>query len=320
MKTLFEIIVSNFKNIVIGLLIIISAIFLYQWLTEEDRLYKELIGQKEAYQQISETLAKLEVQYKDQKDLYDAQKKMFEEIVVAKDEQIKMLTTTIFTNKNKTQKRNGSDLTRDKYVFNEVRIAGADSPPIGWVMISKDGMVRSGTYKFDIQVDNLQTIDEKTGRIKVYSKGYYIVKQDGLANRKDSDLKNWKNVKYPLNITGGVAIVDPTIAADNSRKKLFLWAPRLAMGINSGVDSSGFQIKPSVGVSLSGYGVSKNDLDFRFLEVGVGIGKTVADSDVNLKPVMWRPIKQLPNTYVGPGVTYSPKGGFGATVGISLTF
>lgn len=320
MKKLLEFIKNNFKDILVSLLAVISVYFFYKWMTEKQYLYEELIGQKESYIQINEKLAKLEVKYKNQKDLNKEQKKKFSEVILEKDEKIKVLSESIFTHKNKTVKRMGSDLTKKNYVYNEIRLEGPDSPPVGWVMLSKDGNVRSGTYKFDIVVDNLQTVDTKTGRVKVYSQAYYVVKQDGLANRSDSSLKKWKNEKYPLKIIGGTAIVDPTEASKNTKKQFFIWAPRLGMGLNQTVDSKGFRVVPNINMSLSGYGVSKNDLDYRFMEIGVGASSDFKNPQISIKPVIIRPIKRLPNTYIGPGVTYSPNSGFGGTIGLTVTF
>lgn len=316
---------SNIKNVLVAVLItsiVIMGFFLYDLFTEKDRLHTELIGTKEKYEQITVNLAKLEIDYKKQSDLIEQQKKEFAEVIKSKDEMIKMISEAIFSHRGINRKYQGSDLTKPNYTFNEVRLDGDNSPPIGWVMIDKNNIVRSGAYKFDIAVETLQTIDEKTGKVKVYSKAYYIVKQDGLANRSDTTLKKWKNQRYPLPITGGTAMIDPTVANNNTAKRLFLFAPRLGMSMNTVGNKKGVTATPSLNLSLSGYGHSKNDLQYRFIEVGVGVNTNdISDVQVNFKPVMVRPFKKLlPNTYVGPVVTWGPKQGVGGGVSVGFTF
>ena len=55
---------------------------------------------------------------------------------------------------------------------------------------------------------------------------------------------------------------------------------------------------------FSGYGKSKNDLKFKFLDFGVDFGRSVNDLGVNFKPLMYRPLDIFPNTYIGPGIGY----------------
>jgi len=324
--------IANFKDVVIGCFIILVCIFAYNWWqnsNENKRLYGELIGHTETYKQLTESLAQLQTTYVEQNKLIIEQKNKFEELIKEKDDRIKSLTEAVFTHKSRNRKLQGSELQYipsgeygKEYHFNEVRISGPDSPPLGWVMISEDGTVRSGTYKFDIEVEQLQTIDEKTGKTKIYSQAYYVALQNGLANRSDNNLKHWKDIRYPLNIKGGEALIDPTQLALNMRKRFFLWAPRFGMGVNAGVYGGKFKIKPNLNFSVSGYGVSKRDLDFRFLEFGVGMTHKLKDVDIHVKPVMWRPFKKvLPNTYIGPGISYSPStGNYGFFGGLSVSF
>lgn len=314
LKFILQLIFNNFKNIVVGTLFIFVAIFAYtiykNW-KENDRLHTELIGQTEAFQRLSENTAKLEVQYKAQEDLLAKVQVEFKEVVKSKDEHIRSLSDVTFLLRNHAQFSQQSDLTYvnirggRSYIFNEVRLSGADSPPVGWVMIFNDGEVRSGNYRFEVKVEELQTIDETSGRVKVYAKAFYIVKQAGLAGRKDKqNLKNWQDIPYSLPINDGTVIVDPTIAAHDTKDHFIWWAPRFGLGLNTWADATSFKIGPNVTFSPVGYGKSKNDLKFKFVDVGVGFGKTREDLDVNAKPIMYRPISIFPNTYVGPGIGY----------------
>jgi len=108
----------------------------------------------------------------------------------------------------------------------------------------------------------------------------------------------WTNRPFELKITGGSALIDPT-EPSRANPRFFLWAPRLNFGFGLGIDG---EASPSLGFSLMGFGVSKRDLDWKFLDLGVNVG----DSG-NLTPRIflaqwrfWRDV--MPNTYVGAGM------------------
>lgn len=295
---------------------------------ENARLYSELIGAQTQYKNVTESLAQLKIDYKNQKDLLTLQKEKFDITIRDKDERIKSLSEEIFTHKNQVIKVKGHGLVyvpkiegRPGYYFNEVRLEGEDSPPIGWVMISEDGYVRTGAYKFDLVVEQLQTKNEESGKVKVYSQAYLVSKQDGLANRKDKDLKKWKGIKYPLQIIGGVAFVDPTEKNERANKRFYFNAPRFSLGVLAGANQSKFYLNPSINVSLAGHGYSKRDLNFRFLEIGIGFSTSLKNPSINMKPILWRPFKNtLPNTYLAPALVYNFDTGLGGALSLSLTF
>ena len=322
MKT-HELLIKHFKDIVIGVLIISVSVFILFWLNsrQEARKYSELIGKYEDYEQIKDSLAKLRVEYKDQKSLISEIEKRFESVRLEKNEKIKALSQAVFDLEKKNRKYVGDDLVsnrRNPYVYNEIRISGDDSPPIAWIMRSEDGTLRSGLYKFDIEVETLKTQDDKTGRIKFYSQANYVLRQDGISNRKDSNLKKWSGIKYPLKIKGGVAYVDPTQESDKKNKFMLALATGLGVDYISSKDEN-FGARPNLNLSLFGFGKSKTDLKFKFAQFGVGVGESHGVS-FDVKPVMWRPFNFMPNTYVGAGVFISSGAGKGATLGVSLNF
>lgn len=306
-------IVRNSKNIVVIVflvLLLLAGHKIYQDYQTNQRLHQDLIGQNEAYKQLSNKHAQLGTKYRSQEELLQNADERWSEVVKNKNERIKLLSDATFLIGQHYLKTQGPDYyfetkrrTRN-YVFNEVRLAGKDSPPIGFVMIKNDGRTYKGTYPFEIKVENLQTIDESTGKIRVFAKAFLIVKKNGLARKRRLDLKKWKNIPYPLKITGGEIVVDPTIR-NPSPPRFFLWNPKLDLSVGVGVDSGGARLLPGFDVSLMSYGVSKNDSKFKFFGIGINLGAKSEDLDINIKPIYWRPFNLFSNTYLWPGLGLS---------------
>ena len=320
--------VKNFKNVAIILLIIGIVFFARSWYNdnqEKNRLHSELIGQQEEYEQLSKNVAKLKNAYVKQTELIERQQAEWSEIERKKDERIKLLSDATYLMGRHVDKQNGPDYyfqtkrgTRN-YVYNEIRVAGKDSPPIGFVMIKNDGRTYKGNYRMEFNVKNLQTVDEKTGKIKVYSKAFLIVHEAGLARKnRCKGCKNWKDVAYPLEITGGTVLVDPTIA-NQLKPKFFFWNPKFGMSFNGLVDNNGFDILPALDISFMSYGLTKNDSKFKFLSTGFSLGNKPEDFDIHLKPILYRVFDIFPNTYIGPGVGFN-KDGTRYLMGISVGF
>lgn len=276
---------------------------------ENKRLHTELIGQKEKYIQLTEHTAQLETQYEQQRDLYEKAKKEFKEVSKEKDERIKLLSDATYLIGRHVEKQNGPDYyfetkgrTRN-YVLNELRIAGAGSPPIGYILIKHDGRTYKRNYRFEVEVKTLQTVDENTGRIKVYSKAYLTQKEASPLKKRIEGYKDWENVKYPLNIVGGTAIVDPTVA-NQLAPRFHWWAPH----INANVNFVGEEPAAGLGISVAGYGKHKNDLSFRFLQLGAHYNQEFGVQGT-LTPILWRPLPSIfSNTYLGPGISLKDDG------------
>lgn len=282
------------------------------------RLHTELTGQKESYKQLTEHTAQLESQYTEQARIAETAKRRFSEVIRAKDERIKTLSDATYLIGKHVTKQNGPDYyfetprrTRN-YVLNELRVAGKDSPPLGYILIKSDGRTYKRGYSYEFRVDQLQTVDEETGRIKVYSKAYLISKEKSPLAKRVDEYKNWKDIKYPLKITGGSVLVDPTIK-NQLKPKFHWWAPHINANANFG---SKYPVA-GLGVSLAGYGPTKNDLSYRLLQLGAQYGKETGLQGTVI-PVMWRPFpKVLSNTYIGPGATLT-NNGLGYFLGIQV--
>ncbi len=98
------------------------------------------------------------------------------------------------------------------------------------------------------------------------------------------------------------------VVNDNRVGKFFWFAPHLDLGIVGGFDGQPV-LGGSVGVSLSGYGYTKNDLSFRFARVGMTLAE---NPGLELSPVLFNlggPIPLVSNIWIGPAATFNGKWG-----------
>ena len=297
---------------------------LYKNYKDKNRLYSELIGQKEKYKQINKYLAQLEVSYTDTTELLKQQKLKFNEIEIKKNEKIQSLSNNITKLKNKVRTLKESDVIWNSkdgkrgYLFNEVRLNGNDSPPIGWVMIKKNGEIKTGNYRFEIRSDLLQIKDNNTGRVKIFSKVFWIARQNGVANRSDNNLKKWKNIDYELPIQSGQVLIDPTMPNLN-KNEWSLWNPKFSLGFNIGIDNDGLLFKPSLSFNFLNYGKIEQP-QIKFLSIGIGLDKNIKKIDLHLKPISYSPFLLLKNTYFYPFVGINLKNNKNFGIGVELGF
>jgi len=304
-----------FSNLLILVTVVGIVLFGYSlWRDSQEKVkYAELIGTKTKYEQLTKYTAKLESDYRTQKDLAIEAKKRFAEVNKEKDEKIKLLSDATYLIGRHVEKQNGPDYyfetkkrTRN-YVLNELRLAGPDSPAVGYIMIKNDGRTYKRNYAFEIEVNTLQTVDEKTGHVRVFSKAFLIKKERSPLAKRIDGYSSWQDKKYPLKIIGGTAIIDPTEKIED--KKILWWAPHTNMGINAGLGSGKSFVRPTLNFSTSGYGNSRNDLDYKFLQFGVDANTDFSDVGVNFIPFSYRFYpKLLTNTYIGPGIGWNKDG------------
>lgn len=288
-----------------------SVSYLKNILGENKRLHEELIGKDEAYQQLSEHSAKLENQYRTQEELRQKTEERFKDEMSDLQGRLKILSDATFLVREKAREENNSDVVykgdQVKYVLNEVRFD--QGPAVGYVLIFEDGKVVSKLYNHEIKISTAVSRDEVTGKYSVVSKGDYVLKSPSL----NSGAKNWFGKPFPLKITGGTAIIDPTEPLALS-KHLFVWNPKLNANLN--FDPNG--VYPGLGISFMSYGVLPNDSDWKFLQAGAQYRKS--ELEPTFAPVLWRPYNGLlSNTYVGPFISYENPGiGYflGITVGL----
>lgn len=295
---------NNYKYgiIIIALLIIGQCVLNLQ--NDKKRLHEDLIGKTQKYQQLSDHAAKLEIQYKTQKDLNSNLESNWAAEKDSLKGRIKILSNATFLIREKARVSNNSDLVykgkRMKYVVNEIKFN--DGPPIGYVLIFDDGRVTSKIYNHIIDVKTAVSRNESTGEYNIISKADYVLRSPSL----NLSGENWYKKPYPLKIIGGSAMIDPTEPVAASKKRFFLWSLNINGGIHLYTDS----ITPSVSASIMGYGYSTRDLDWKFIDLGVEYSDNKERGfALNVTPVLYRPIpKILKNTYVGPGISFDSYG------------
>ena len=296
-------------------------------LTIEER-YGKLTDTQEAYVQLNAQMAQLATSYKDQADLAKEVALAWKELAVERGERIKLTSSTTVTVDETVEKQQGSDyafLTKEGkngYDLNELRIEGKDSPAIGYILVKKDGDVYKKNYKFEVRVESVQLKDDLTGKIRIVSRAFLVPLENGLAEDRRPDLKKWKDIGYPLKVTGGETIVDPQepIITLNKTKGFVPWTLNLNAGFGAfGATGGGLDSKATIDTNLAGYGVSKRDLDWKFLHLGLNYS-TSGGLGFHVMPFSYRPMPTvLTNTYVGPGGFITPDT-YGYFVGLNVGF
>ena len=189
-------------------------------------------------------------------------------------------------------------------------------------MVYKTGKIVSKVYDHVVLVNNAVSQDRDSGRYTVLAKADWMIKSGHLGtrqgDRKIPGKEDWRNRPYPMPISGGTAIIDPTEKLDPPQ--FFFWAPHLNGGLNAGVESGGFYVRPSISFSVAGYGKTKNDLKWKFIQPGIAFDSDFRFFDLNIMPFSYRLFDSvITNTYVGPGVGWSERG-MNYFLGLSLGF
>lgn len=286
-----------------------------QELARKERLlleerYSRLIGSKVSGEKLGDSKAyQLAVEYKEQVKLAKELAKEWKELAIERGERVKLKSNAEINIEENATEQKGHDyefLTKKGkkgYTLNELRIDGEDSPPIGYVLVKKNGKVFKKNYKFKIKVESVQLKDDLTGKVRVVSRAFLVPLENGLAEKRRPDLKKWKGEKYPLNVSGGVTTVDPhePLVPEINEKGMVYWPMNANVGL--GVFSVGgdTESRTMFDLSLLGYGYSKQDLDWKFLNLGInhsndyGVGIHISPFTYRFAPDI------LTNTYFGPG-------------------
>jgi hypothetical protein len=290
---------KTIKYVILGIAIVLGLYFgqkILDMFYENKKLHEDLINTQQKYEQLSETSAKLEIQYREEKELQKIIEEDWAEEKSKLEGKVKILAQATFSLQEKERLTNQSDVNENgKYSLNEIRFN--DGPPLGYVLIYNDGRVASKLYDSEIQVNTIVTKDDKTGKYNIASKADYVLKE----KPRNIDNNDWLDKKYALPITGGIATIDPVEEIRIAKARFYLFAPRIGGGVHFYIDN----VVPYLGVSLAGIGVSKRDLSWKFLEFGVEYSK---DTRIGLSftPILYRPFPNiLSNTYIGAGITWN---------------
>jgi len=130
--------------------------------------------------------------------------------------------------------------------------------------------------------------------------GWNLNSQVVLTNGEDKDAifnvwfenklrEDTKGNKYPLKV------VQTEWIRKETRTKKLMFNPRLSLGINLDIE----EVVPSADISLFSYGLSKGDMNWRFIGLGIS---GVDDLHFNFTPVEYNIAKRLPlieNLFIG---------------------
>lgn len=304
---------KNFKNYLIGFGVVVLGIMIYRQFTDNtDIKYKELLGYKEKFEKLSEHSAKLEIQYAEEKQLKEKVERDWKVEKEHLNGRVRVLSESVFQMKNKLKQLEKPQYQGDNYVLQEIEFIdenGQVGPPIGYVMFFNDGKVQSKVYDFDLQINQLITRDDKTGKFQVIAKANYVLKEKPME-------MTWLDIPYALPIKDGIALVDPLEYDSNDGLRFF--NPMISGGFGIGVVGSEVETVPMISVNISSYGGKRTQPQYKLLNFGVGFGDELS---LNFSPIQFRPFEKLmPNTYIGPIIMKETDGDTGYLIGVSINF
>lgn len=282
---------------------------LYRDKNDAERKYNEIVGKEEQFKRINDYVADLEKKYISEKQINEEAEKRWGEQKKNLEGRVKYLSDTLFVLRNEEEQ---GKLDDSKLIEVSMQKDGKKGPPLCYVKLDKDNKVYKKVYDFEINVDTAMSRDEDSGKYFILTKANLTLLDAPLV---DSE---WKSKPYPLKISSGTAIIDPT---EKSLENKFYWFnPKLNGGINFGASAGIFFSKPTIGVSWMGYGLTKNDLKWKFINTGVDFDTKFNNPGINFSPFLYRPFDSfIVNTYIGPGINYTSSG-TGYYLGLSLGF
>jgi len=349
MKTYFEIA----KGVVF--LFIIAALFFgglkaYGWVNhkfamqeeadkmklEEDRKYKQystnlVQANTEIVNSLKDEIAKLK------KENNTALNQMLDEIK-KRDEKI--------TNMGLTIAKMDGDLTKIRVAADKTYKVGTDDPnayefkkvmygfkddkgketevPVAWVQYfpnrEADKQWKTGVYDLDYYVRTVQST-QKDGQLNTNTQIWFENERDAAS----------RGVKVPLDIKSS-----EFKQLKKEDKEFYWWAPHINLNVDVGFglgslsggssdSSTSTLVAGGISFSAMGYGRTKNDLTWRFLDLGISTNGN--DIYTKFTPFTYNLGEVLPlisNTHIGPFIGYSfsgdSKGDILFGIGLSIPF
>lgn len=96
------------------------------------------------------------------------------------------------------------------------------------------------------------------------------------------------------------------VVTDERKPKFHLWAPHVDVGLNVGWSARRLRYGGLAGLSLMGFGLTRNDLTWRFLRLSLDVQEDLA---LGITPVLYNIGNSIPlvsNLWVGVGLNWSP--------------
>lgn len=187
--------------------------------------------------------------------------------------------------------------------------------PIGWAIYFPNREPgkrwKTGVYPLEYHSKVVQS-EQEDGQINTYTEVYF-------ENNKD---KASRGIEVPIKIASS-----EFKQLRKEDKEFYLWAPHINFTIDFGIggfdvlDENSNPIVPGISVSMSGYGRTKNDLDWKFVELGLSSdGDTTYFKFMPFSYNIGNFVPLVSNTFVGPFIGYSTEGETVYGFGLSIPF
>ena len=181
--------------------------------------------------------------------------------------------------------------------------------PLGWAIFfpnrEPEKQWKTGIYPLEYYLKIIQT-EQKTGQTNTYTEAWVETDQP----------KEYKDTKFPLTIKEMEFKQEK-----KTDKEFFLWAPHLNLNLDYSFNSSlDTNVAGGISFSTMGYGITKNDLDWKFLEFGFNTNGE--DFTLKLSPFSYnigRHVPLISNTFIGPFIGFD-KEGTSLGIGLSIPF
>jgi len=156
----------------------------------------------------------------------------------------------------------------------------------------------SYTLVLQLSVKQIQTVGP-SGAVNNYAEVYEI-------DKNGKELGKFKVTKFQA------------VVQDTRQRHFIWWTPHLSLGLMAGYNGDKL-LGANLDFSVMGYGLTNNDLSFRFLEVGAFLSDKVG---FLFAPLAWnfgRDLPLLSNLWVSPNFLYTgSKPGVGLSLGVML--
>jgi len=226
-------------------------------------------------------------------------------LVKERDQQITDIGKTVVSMKKSVDlvNRKSEHVYKGKFeqYYKEIMAKDAEGNeyPIAWVMFypnnPEDKKWKSGTFASEIHQQIVLAENDERG--DVYVEAWKKVKKRGYKERE-----------FPLKIESA-----EWVKREKTDKEWF-FNPRLSLGA-----AFSSEMFPQLGVSFWSYGRTKTDMDWRILDVGIGVDSdntyfTFSPAQYNIGH--WLPL--IDNTFIGPFIGVSSDSDESTLFGISL--
>jgi len=253
----------------------------------------------------------LEIELKDQKSLIlkyaKENKEKIDEIGIVKSK----LEQTVKLHQASSHVYLKGKVTDHHFIKIYKKAANGTQFPVAWAMFypnqpDSNKLWKTGTYPLEFNVDVIET-ENKEGMFNRYVE----------LNIENNQMKETKGYKYPLKITK----LDWAKSEKND-KSFYLWNPRLGIG---GLATNDFAA-PKLDISLSSYGKTKRDMDWRFIALGVGYSNYESDNKdfiFEFSPAQWNfgnVVPLIENAFIGPSIGWVIPGNTSFGFSISVPF